>query len=320
MSHQYGFRLPLPMYGPMAVVAGRTLVAMVDAFRRIAGHVTKEAQVNPAWGRAAFGAVVLLAGLWTLRELTRQRDVEAEIFGLSGDAAPATRAVSATPESWLADSLFFSGRDERSLNVSYMPGLAFREMKWLDSKRASVWPPETKRAMQILSSGNPTSGGVECWDSGIRQELPTLPPVGDTVIRWIPDRSAACGPVPRKIASFGGLIELLHASQVPLTSAGEPEVRVAWRVLQRPTFRAQLVVESLDSNGQTVANMFVDPYPSRSWESDELIVVQVAAPVHSAGTPARRLGVGFTRGRPSDRLAIDDPLSLYNQTRVIIQD
>ena len=53
------------------------------------------------------------------------------------------------PETWLADRLYFSGQDGRSFGVAYLPGLAYREMKWLDLSRALVWPPDHQRGVLI---------------------------------------------------------------------------------------------------------------------------------------------------------------------------
>ena len=94
--------------------------------------------------------------------------------------------------------------------------------------------------------------------------------------------------------------------------------RDAWRVLQRPSFRAQPVVELVETGGAVESFSVVDPYPSRSWEPGELVVARLPVPTGATGDRvAARAALGFMRGGPAQRMTIDDPLALYGQTRVI---
>jgi hypothetical protein len=316
MSHQYGFRLPLPMYGPMIVVAARSLVALGQTLGRIL-----HARVGPPVLLGAATIAVMLAALWTAREFVRQPDVEADVFGLGGDAAPAARAVAQTPESWQVDRLYFAGQDGRSFGTAYLPGLAYREMKWFDVNHAFVWPSEGKQGMRLLPpSMSTTPRNLECWNrTAPGSSLRELPGGANSWVQWLPGREQVdCEPLAGKVASFGRLVELLHVTRV---GPREAEVRAAWRVAQRPSFRTQLVLESLDATGEVVATRLVDPYPSRYWETGELIIAQVVPPADErAPAEPRQLAIGFTRGTPGVRLTIDDPLALYNRTRIVIDE
>lgn len=313
MSHQYGFRLPLPMYGPMLVVAGATLAALPGV------RSEKSRARESALRRFALVAGVLLASLWTCWELVRPRATEAEVFGLGGDAGSSARAVASTPEAWLADRLYFSGQDGRSFGTAYLPGLAYREMLWLDASKALVWPPEGKRGLLLQPPGSPSTLMSECWDSATLQAGPPKTWAGaDRLIHWLPAaEQRRCGLVDKRRASFGSFIDLLKVWQVGSSDPGQSELRVLWRVVQAPAFRAQLVAEHIDSNGGVLNTVQTDPYPSGSWEPGELVVARIGIP--SGGLPheASQFAIGFTQGRLPNRLTIDDPLPLFGQIRVM---
>jgi hypothetical protein len=325
MSHQYGFRLPLPMYGPMTVVAGATLVALANRLRAawVRARGRRRTELS---GRAAlrpYGlvvAAVVVAGIWTGLELARTHDVEAEVFGLGGDAAPSARALASSPESWQADRVFFSGQDGRSFGIAYLPGLAYREMKWVDSSRALVWPSAGKQGLLVRPAGPPSPLMAECWAAPAREAHLETPVGTDRVLQWLPDpTSRQCATGERRQTSFGGLIDVLNVWRTSATAPDNADLHAAWRVVQRPGFRVQPVAEQIEPDGAVRGVRLVDPYPSGSWEPGELVVARIPAPAEAEAPPGR-LALGFTRGGPSSRLTIDDPLSVYGQTRVIAGD
>jgi hypothetical protein len=265
---------------------------------------------------------VLGALLWTTYQFGRPREVEAHVFGLGGDASPAARAAATRPETWQADRLYFSGSDQRSFGVAYLPGLAYREMHWIDATQALVWPAAGKRGLLIRPAGTIAPLLDLCWDDATRASRLAEPAVGtDRIIQWLPDPAQrACATSDGRLASFGGLIDLLSARLAPPLSPGKPEVIVAWRVTQRPSVNTLLVVEQLAPDGSVRGSTTTAPYPSSSWEPGELVVVRAIAPPAADPSAPPRLAVGFTRGNNQNRMTIDDPLRLYNQIRVLLDE
>jgi 4-amino-4-deoxy-L-arabinose transferase-like glycosyltransferase len=306
-SHQYGFRMPLPMYGPMIVVAGAALAGLAGRWRS-AGRPEHGA---PTRWRPAAALVLGVAGIWTSWQVLRTRDVEADVFGLGGDAAASARAIRAAPETWQADRIYFSGRDERSFGVAYLPGLAYREMKWLDSARALVWPAEGRRGVLVRSSQEPSPLIDECW-AVEEQARPIQPSVAsDRLVQWLPEPSLRrCATPGRRIASFGGFVELIEAVVEP-----DGQLRAAWRILQRPSFRSQPIVELQDQAGGIIGSAVANPYPASSWEAGELVVALLPLPERAEDA---RASIGFTRGNAANRLSIDDPLALFGQLRLAV--
>jgi hypothetical protein len=323
MSHQYGFRLPLPMYGPMAVIAGQTLASLSGA-RSQQSAVRSQRPGASDIGRLAFSryalyAAVLMGALWTGWEVVRPRAVEAEVFGLGGDAGSAARAVAKTSEAWLADRVYFSGQDGRSPATAYMPGLAYREMKWLDTSSALVWPADGSRGLLVRPPGASDTLMLECWDSAAL-EASVLSTRGgtDRLVQWLPPaEQRRCARGDDRQASFGSFLDLLRAWPAGGHDSGRTDLLVAWRVIQPPAFRTQLVAERLDPDGAVLDTVYADPYPSGSWEPGELIVARIGIPSVNMPPGASKLAVGFTRGRPPNRLAIEDPLTLFGQIRVM---
>jgi hypothetical protein len=315
MSHQYGFRLPLPMYGPMLAIAGASLLVIA----RFAARALSMASTGPRWLLA--GSALALALLWSGRELARPREVEAAVFGLGGDAAAAARAVRAAPASWQADRVYFVGLDQRSTGVTYLPGLAYREMKWFDQSAALVWPAEEQQGLLVLDRGDDPVLLNDCWAPLARQaELSTTAP-NDRRLLPIPlAAERTCAISTRRIASFGGLLDLLDLRVASQPVGPGYDLRFGWRVAQRPSFRVSPVLERLDNTGDSAANPAAEVYPAGSWEPGEIIAARL--PLPSAAGPdssGESFAFGFARGGTSpSRLAIDDPLPLYGQTRLSI--
>lgn len=316
MSHQYGFRLPLPMYGPMTVIAGLAALTMLaSAWRRLDAR----ARATQPWWRAVrwtraestlLAALALAAGCWTLWEFARPRAVEETVFGLGGDAGAAARVVAASPIAWQADRIYFAGRDQRSLSVAYLPGLAYRDMKWIDLSQAVVWPAEDKHGLLVYRAGA-TGPLADCWRAPFGSEQRG----DDPRLQWLPlATERRCVPTARRLASFAGLLELIEAQTVPSASNG-PLVRVVWRIVQRPIFDVALVVEQLDPRENVIAQRQFTPYPAAFWEPGETVVATLPLP---PAPEQHRLAVGFARDGASRRLTIDDPLPLYGQSRWLI--
>jgi dolichyl-phosphate-mannose-protein mannosyltransferase len=312
MSHQYGFRLPLPMYGPMLAIGGAALLALVRPLGRLVGR--------PAVGRAQLvaGVAVGLALVWSGLQIVRTRDVEDGVFGLGGDAAPAARAVRAAPDSWQADRLYFGGVDRRSSSVAYLPGLAYREMKWFDQSAALVWPAEGERGLLVLARSSEPALLAECWSAAARQaEL--AGPGAERVIRPVPPAAErSCLPGERPVASFAGLLDLLGTRVTDSNEGGSGEVRVAWRVAQRPGFGVPGIVEARDGNGAMVGTTSAEPYAAGSWEAGEVVVARLKRPSPTEPAAGGDLALSFGRGGTANRLSIDDPLPLFGQTRLQI--
>jgi 4-amino-4-deoxy-L-arabinose transferase-like glycosyltransferase len=315
LSNQYGFRLPLPMYGPMAVVAASVLVALAGRVGRPAVRAAGQER-RAAWRPAALGLAVLAAGLWSGWEWVRPRAVEAETFGLGGEAGLAARAVRETPAAWSAERIYFGGRDGRSFGVAYLPGLNYREMKWLDLEQGLVWPAERRRGLLARPAGQPAPLFAACV--GAEPAAGLSGPGAAARLDWLPEQAARrCGPGDLRLASFGGFAELRGLRRTEAPSGGPAGLEVVWQVIERPSFRVQEVVERLDGAGAVVASNLYEVYPSGSWEPGELVVAWLPAPAGGPAADPARLAIGFTRGGPTNRLTIDDPLPLYRQIRVL---
>jgi hypothetical protein len=300
--------MPLPMYGPMIVVFAAGVAALAG---RSSQKESARRYRAPAQARLGAAFALGVAAFWTSWQLVHPPDIEATIFGLGGDAAASARAIAATPETWLADRIYFSGRDERSFGVAYLPGLAYREMKWLDTQRALVWPAEGRRGLLVHADWEQSSLIDQCWSSDQRSHS-IQPPAGtERVLHWVPETGQRrCATGGRRIASFGGFVELIDAEVL-----SDRQVRVAWRVLQRPSFRSQPILELQNQAGAVVASNVSDPYPAGSWETGEVVVALLAPPSTANDLQA---SVGFTRGSAAGRLSVDDPLALFGQVRLLI--
>jgi hypothetical protein len=259
-------------------------------------------------------AVSLLVASWP-------SDVEAAVFGLGGDAAQAARSVATGAASWQADRIYFGGQDGRSLNVAYMPGLRYREMKWaalqggsLDSA-VQVWPAPGLRGLLVPPPGASPPSRWDCVEPGGAQGLA---PVEKSALALLPVQDGGpCTAGNRRLASFSGLLTLLAAGHATMPTTDQPAVRAAWRVQQRPSFRVLPVVEALDPSGRVIDRAVAEPYPAGSWEPGEVVVAYLALP--STNRPGARLAIAFARGGAEQRLAIDDPLPLFGQTRFLIE-
>jgi hypothetical protein len=252
---------------------------------------------------------------------SRPRDVEAVVFGLGGDAAEAARTVVGASAGWQADRIYFGGQDGRSLNVAYLPGLRYREMKWtalpngaLEST-AQVWPAPGLRGLLVKPPGANLPSRWDCVEPGGGQGLER---VDGGLLAILPVQDGgACSGGTRRLASFGGLLTLLSAGHATMPATDQPAVRAVWRVQQRPSYRVQAVVEALDSAGRVSDRSVVEPYPAGSWEPGEVVVAYLALP--STVRPGTQLAVAFGRGGAEQRLTIDDPLPLFGQTRYLIE-
>lgn len=312
MAQQYGFRLPLPMYGPMVAVAGAAVAALGT---RLVGVRLAARSSGQRW---AVGGLVAAAALWSGAQVSTPRRPEGDVFGLGGSAGPAARAVRDTAGTWAADRIYFSGLDQRSFGVAYLPGLAYREMKWVDSDRATVWPAPNRAGVFVFIPSDPASiPSLACWNGQRGPGGSGALERAERGMIWLPALGEGVCPGPgRRLASFGGLVDILRAS-----SGDEGRVlSVAWQVVQRPGVAVQPVVEVLDERGTVVESRVADPYPSGSWEPGELVVAQLPVPTTERLRPGFKLALGFTRGSREARLAIDDPLPLYGQTRLMSDD
>ena len=322
-SHQYGFRLILPMYVAMAPVVGLGIAAAIRGLGRIPG-VDRTASRRVAWlagaatllaiglGATFVGAVQLVAGQSplgpTARESAARESAARESFyGINGDAALAARQALRPDLMRQADVVFFAGDDSRTMDVAYLPGLAFPSMRWFDGARGLVLPPADTRALYVL----PDRAGAAVARRCLGRELtaPTRRDVRveaalDTVIA---DRtSTECIDSRQEIgAQFEGTARLLGLDAPATIEPGQPmDVTLRWEPLQRPQNRARPFVRLVDSKGRAWGQTAESAvYPSSSWRPGELVVGIARLTVDPTLPPGDYgLEVGVTNGSSPARL------------------
>jgi len=321
-SHQYGFRLILPMYVAMAPVVGLGIWTLLSTVLRLAlgrRRTVAPALVQPAplvprtLGTVALmlvGAAVL--GVGASPALTggasSLADARESFYGMTGDAALAARQALRLDLMRQADSVYFAGDDGRSASVAYLRGLAFPTMRWFDGARGIVFPPPEQQALYVLPDRAAADVALRCIGDDPSAGPAADPRTGAGMTVALASREgAACTRSRQEIgAPFEGAARILGLDAPASIEPGRPmDITVRWEPLARPRDRARPTVRLVDSKGRRWGGPAeVSVYPSSSWRPGELVVGLARLDVDPTLPPGEYgIDVGVTSGSASARLA-----------------
>ncbi|HEY0582316.1 MAG TPA: glycosyltransferase family 39 protein, partial [Chloroflexota bacterium] len=299
----YGYRLVMPMYAPMVVVAAQVPLALVRALLRsspgaaLRSGEARRATRFAAAGWAAIATVALLLQARGLIELWPQRDTA--LHGLGGPAAQAAL----TSDGVAAEAIYVASIDgtPRRFGAGNLTGLRYPWFKWFDPARSLPVPAGPGAAVYVLSelNGHTVSGGlVDCLGPP-DASFQVVARAADVRGRCTSGLDAASSPV-----IFDGLARV-DAVGVPATSeAGRPlETRLLWQPLVAHPDPQQLSLQLDDpqaGDGTQWGNGTLELYPARQWQPGEALFSRV--PVDTDGTAlpqAYRLTLGMTSTKPN---------------------
>ncbi|MCC6179205.1 MAG: glycosyltransferase family 39 protein [Chloroflexi bacterium] len=320
-SHQYGFRLILPMYVAMVPIVAVGVVALASALGRLGQRVGASARVS-TWSRrarplaaTAGGVLVVLVGAGTAVPSPREA-----FYGLSGDAALATRQALRADVQRTADTVYFVGDDSRSTDVAYLRGLAYPTLRWFDGARGVVFPPAGEQALYVVPQRAAADVAARCLGDGARIDQQIDPASGGVVDVYL--TSAEHGECAEARLPIGALFAdtgLLDGLDAPasIEPGKSMEVAAHWTASDRPTNRARPFVRLVDSRGRRWGQTEIAVYPSSAWRPGETAVGMARLDLDPTLPPGEyRLEAGFTAGSGVARLADDGPWGRQGQTQV----
>jgi hypothetical protein len=303
-SHQYGFRLPLPMYLPMlAIIAVGIAWIARTASSRILG--IKSTIIRP---RMAYAGIVVLV-LWSgsLTAFAWSNTIEAaptRLYTLEGDAAAIATAVRSLPDEDRPNWAYGSGNDKRTREIAYLRGLAFPLIKWVDIDQGMVFPPVGTTAIFGTTDERPPGRFFECVSSGPRL-------FGAALYRLESPRGSACVDLTRPAGvEFENISRVIGASAPPSIRAGERFTGLAaWETIERPRARYRPVLEIVGPDNQVLASAESNPYGTDNWSPGEVITSIHELSVDPHVPPGEyTLALSFGGGSPRPSLA--DPSAL----------
>jgi hypothetical protein len=318
-SHQYGFRLILPMYVAMTPVVGYGVAAIVapairwlvrtaaDARRRSASPESRAARPRVVAPLLAVGlcSLALVAGA---PSEDRARE---SFYGLNGDAALAARQAARPDLLRLADAVYFTGDDSRSPAVAYLPGLAYPSLRWFDGARGLVLPPPSERALYVIADRTGADFARRCLGERTLLARERDGPSGawlDLLAATRGEAGCASSRVPVG-ATFDGVARLVGYDAPASIEPGQRlDVVMRWEALARPRERARPFVRLVDAKGRRWGHGEAGVYPSSAWRPGEEVLATVSLELDPTLAPSDYgLELGFTAGSGLAQLAEDGP-------------
>lgn len=302
----YGFRLVIPMYAPVVVVAALSLVEAARwctrAVRpwspraRLAGRtVSLTAIASAAFACLALGMQVRgLVELWPQRELS--------FHGLGGAIGHATLVADREG----AALVYVASVDgsPRHFGSGNLPGLRYPSLKWFDPARSVPIPPEPLRAVYDLAEL--TEQPPSAWD--LVSCLGTVAGADETTVSAsaAADRCLSQLPGGQAVAQFGSLAQVDAVVVPPSASAGEQvDALLVWRPLRRHPEPLQMSLHVTDgdqsSDGLMWGNGTAQLYPASEWEPGERVLSRLPIALDRTAIPGSyplTLGVSAAIGSP----------------------
>jgi PA14 domain len=288
----YGYRLVMPMYALMLVVAAQVPLALVHS---VARRWSESAQRR--WSVALGLCAAVLAVGWQARSLgVAWPERETNLVGLGGAAAHAAT----TAEQVGADAIYVASVDgtPRRFGAGSLPGLRYPWLKWFDPARSLPLPAPGTRAVYALSelSSGPAAGDlVACLG----------PP--DTSAERVVDADQArqqCVATLQDVSSIGATFEGLGrvdslAVPASVEAGSAAETRLVWQPLVRHPEPQQIWLHLEDAEDGTLwGNATLDLYPARQWEPGEALLSRLPLTTDPTAIPDRyRLTLGMTAAR-----------------------
>jgi 4-amino-4-deoxy-L-arabinose transferase-like glycosyltransferase len=319
-SHQYGFRLILPMYVAMVPIAAFGVVAVAAWLgRRLAPFAPRlparaplppVMRVSLALVAVVGGAAGLGAGGWRTDDAAREA-----FYGVHGDVALAVRQAARPDLLRRADSTYFVGDDSRTTDVAYLSGLAFPTLRWFDGARGLVLPPAGEQALYVLPDRAAADFAERCLGEGAVIGREWDQPTGLGLDLMLASSALGACAAPREtlgatFAESGEATARLIGIDGPASI--EPgralDISVTWEVISRPRNRARPTVRLVDSRGRRWGQGETAAYPSAAWRPGERAVGVARIDVDPTLPPGEyRLEGGFSAGSGQARLTDDGP-------------
>ncbi|MCC7368452.1 MAG: glycosyltransferase family 39 protein [Chloroflexi bacterium] len=319
-SHQYGFRLILPMYVamvPIAAVGIWTVAERLGRLMRPLGVRLPSGAPLPPAARASLvlvavvgGSASLGAGEWRGHDAAREA-----FYGLNGDVAIATRQASRPELLMRADAVYFVGDDSRSTDVAYLTGLAYPTLRWFDGARGFVLPPQGQDALYVAPDRAAADFAVRCLGDGALLGRERDAVTGAALNLYLAGAGVGECAAPRQTlgASFGeGQTENAKLLGLDGPASIEPgrtmDVLIYWEAVSRPRNRARPFVRLVDSQGRRWGQAETAVYPSAAWRPGERAVGVARLEVDPTLPPGEyRLDGGFTVASGQARTVEDGP-------------
>jgi hypothetical protein len=296
----YGYRLVMPMYAPMLVVAAQVPLALVRLAQR-AGSRAPERQGGRGWSIAAPAIALLVAiaavGIQGRALLSAWPERDTNLVGLGGAAAHAA----ATAERADADVIYVASIDgtPRRYGAGSLPGLRYPWFKWFDPTRSLPLPPIGRSAVYALAelNGADVAGGlVGCLGPPDASAERTLDGAQARALCV-----ASLGGSAPIAATFDGLARVDTIVVPERVEAGEAaETRLVWQPLARPGDAQQVWLHLEDPDDGTLwGNATLDLYPVRQWEPGEVLLSRLPLATEPTAIPDRyplTLGLNAARG------------------------
>jgi hypothetical protein len=317
-SHQYGFRLILPMYVAMVPIAAVGVAAVAERvgrlLRPLGVRLPAGAPMPPA-ARVSVAVIALIGGTASLGagELRGQVAASEAFYGLVGDVAIATRQAARPDLMRRADAVYFVGDDSRSTDVAYLPGLAFPTLRWFDGARGFVLPPAGQEALYVAPDRAAADVAKRCLGENalIGRERDAVLGVGLDLYLAAAGAGECASPRTAIGAPFGEA-QTENARLIALDGPAsiEPgrtmDVLIHWEAVSRPRNRERPFVRLVDSQGRRWGQAETTAYPSAAWRPGERAVGIARLDVDASLPPGTyRLDGGFSAGSGQAR-TVDD--------------
>jgi hypothetical protein len=264
----YGYRLVMPMYAPMLVVAAQLPLALIQRIPRM--------RARPEYLPAAAALAALLLQGKALLEAWPDRDTS--LVGLGGAAAHAA----ATAERVGADVIYVASVDgtPRRYGAGALPGLRYPWFKWFDPTRSLPLPANGATAVYALGeiSDKQVAGDlVAC--------LGAADASGERALNGEQARGRCTAQLPPLQATFEGLAKV-QALEVPTTAqAGDiVETRLLWEPLNSHP-QPHVVWLHLEDADTQWGNATLDPYPAAEWQPGEALLSRLLLQTDQTAIP-----------------------------------
>lgn len=293
-SHQYGFRLPLPMYLPMMAIIGGAAATIVASARRLQPSAAVLKMSRPvaatALALAGVGLAFPIAAGWG----TRLAESPERLYTLEGDPASIARLVRDLPEGERVDRVYGSGTDTRTREIAYLRSLAYPLIKWVDTDAGLALP------------GHGVRGELGLPDGRTVVSVPCIPPRPDgsldaTLVVLDSETIDHCLDGFRSVdAGFESFLRVIGVQHPATSTPGSPlTVMVAWEVLERPEGRFHPRIELVGAEGRTWARGESNPYGADLWAPGEIVLSRHELRIDPTAPPGEyAISVSFVGSSP----------------------
>ncbi|MFN0070709.1 MAG: glycosyltransferase family 39 protein [Chloroflexota bacterium] len=265
-SHQYGFRLPLPMYLVMFAVLGGAIASLVSPVERsLTGTVRlfrRPATVGAGLGFLSFIVGGSIAARWPAEYANAPK----RLYALEGDVARIASALHTMPDTQQPDWAYGTGTDTRTREIAYLRSLAFPLIKWVDIDRGMVFPAGGRTGLLGAPVPRVPTRFASCTTPIGESDQAALYHVNSPV------SSGCLGLTSHPDATFQSLALVVGATAPGSVRAGERFTSlVTWEVVERPDGRYRPQLELVGADQRIAARSENNPYGADQWSPGEVI-------------------------------------------------